>query len=152
MSQTETSAYMSTGGAQTEHRVPSRLRHSRNLTWLSYAALLLLLAYINGRGGRNTILLGLLYCLPLLLLLPALLRRSYRGYSVLALVSIVYFIVAVPGTMSATSNWLDYLILVLSIALFFSSVFTSRWLQRWRAHDFHGQINSHDQINNEESS
>lgn len=111
---------------------PLSLRVSLVLTWLGVVGLIVVFAVENLTEDRGAWLRWFIQCLPLLIFLPALLMQSHRGLSGLCFVVLMYFIAGVTGTMGPSASWSDWLLLVLSIILFFTATFSSRWLQRWR--------------------
>lgn len=73
----------------------------------------------------------ILQVLPLLLLLPGMLRLYYRSYSWLCFLSLAYFTSYVIQVYSPTKLWHDWLGLIATIVIFISAMFASRWLQRY---------------------
>lgn len=74
--------------------------------------------------------LWLVQMLPLLIFLPGLLRDNPRVYIGLCFVLLLYFIKAVEGLFSPNRDWLDYVLLALTVTLFIVSMMASRHLQR----------------------
>ena len=104
---------------------------ARGLTLATYALLLLsfcLWQLIRPEGPRYFFWVA--QTVPLLIFLPGLLRNNPRAYIGLCFVLLLYFIKAVEGLFSPVRAWIDYWSLVLIVALFILSMFTSRWLQR----------------------
>jgi len=85
-------------------------------------------------SDANTIAIKLLLLLPLVTVAPGLILGWYRSYSWLALLILVYFIVAVTEVMAPTGNWVDGAHVGLTVIIFFTATFSSRWLQQLTAH------------------
>ena len=101
------------------------------VVFTSYFSLLALLAAWNlTRPQYPTWKLLLLQALPLLLLLPGLMRKHYRTYIWLCFILLFYFIKGVEGVLISTAGASDYLFLCLVIILFISSMLCSRWIQQ----------------------
>jgi len=109
---------------------PRPLRIALALTWLSLLGLVMLFSIVNIVRADGALWRWLIQCLPLLIFVPALLARAHRAYSGLCFVILLYFIVAVVGVMGPRANWADGVLLVLSVVLFTTATFASRWLQR----------------------
>ena len=117
-------------------KMQSKLRIALTLCLLSYAALLLLFVVYNITTDDGSVQLWLVQSLPLMIFIPGILRttepQSWRTYSWLCFVILIYFTHAVTNCMSPLVNWKDIAQLGLSISLFISAMMTSRWLQRSR--------------------
>lgn len=74
--------------------------------------------------------LWIVQMVPLLIFLPGLLRDNPRVYIGLCFVLLLYFIKAVEGVFSPARDWLDYVLLVVTVTLFIVSMMASRHLQR----------------------
>lgn len=119
---------------------PARLVWSRRLTWLALGGLVLLFTWLNLSGAEGSVMRWLVQCIPLLMFVPALRRQSYRGYSWLCFVVLLYMIPAITQVVMSlgfrnaeqpTTHWGDSAMLALSIVLFFAATMSSRWLQHW---------------------
>ena len=98
-----------------------------------YTALCGLLSYWNlSRPSGINWAIWLLQSAPLLLLLPGLLKRYYRSFSWLCFLMLFYFVRAVEGSAMSTADITDHIFLTLTVGLFISSMFASRWLQRYQ--------------------
>jgi len=95
--------------------------YSFKLTLGLYSALLLLFAFwnLNRSEGLNWAV-WLFQSLPLLALLPGLLRKYYRSFSWLCFLLLFYFIKAIEGVFMSTATGLDYVFLTLTVLLFVS--------------------------------
>lgn len=120
---------------------PARLQWSIRLSWLSLAGLLLLFTWRSLMADDGSWLRWLVQCLPLAIFIPGLLHNSYRTYSWLCFVVLLYLIPAITQVVMSLgfrnaeqppSHWSDWLLLILVVILFFSAVLNSRWLQRWQ--------------------
>ena len=69
--------------------------------------------------------------IPLLLLIPGLIKPYYRSYSWLCFLSLLYFTSYVIQVYSSHRQVHDWLGLLAAIVLFVSGMFASRWLQRY---------------------
>ncbi|MBX2858133.1 MAG: DUF2069 domain-containing protein [Cellvibrionaceae bacterium] len=110
--------------------------YSFRLTLGLLAAQFALLAYwnLNRASGINWPIWAA-QSAPLLLLLPGLLKQHYRSFSWLCFVLLFYFLRAVEGSAMSNARPSDHVFLVLTVCLFTSSMFASRWLQRSRLLD-----------------
>lgn len=108
-----------------------RFTYASALTFTLYAAMLALFCYWNlsRDSGINWTIFSL-QTLPLLALLPGLYTRYYRAFSWLCFVDLLYFVMASLGAFKSTADYLDYLFFSLTILLFCTSMFASRWAQR----------------------
>lgn len=68
-------------------------------------------------------------CLPLLILVPGFVLKLPRTYIWLCFIMLVYFTKGVMGVFSPLREWIDLLVLSISVLLFITSMFTSRWMQ-----------------------
>lgn len=90
---------------------------------------LLTLGHIVHPQGPSVVI-WFLQCLPLLILIPGILRKNPRSYIWLCFVILVYFIALVERVMSPSRDWLNILQLFFVCSIFTASMFTSRWLQQ----------------------
>ena len=99
----------------------------------SYLSLILVMVEWNlTRANGPTWQILLLQILPLLLLLPGLIKKHYRTYIWLCFILLFYFIKGVEGVLVSTAVYSDYLFLSLVIFLFINSMLCSRWLQQFQ--------------------
>lgn len=77
-----------------------------------------------------SIIIWCLQCVPLLILIPSMLRKNPRSYIWLCFIILVYFIALVERVMSPSRNWLNMFQLFLVSSIFITAMFTSRWLQQ----------------------
>lgn len=119
---------------------PKRLIWSRRVTLLSLGGLVLLFTWLNLTRPDGSIMRWLVQCIPLLMFVPGLLQQSYRSYSWLCFVVILYLIPAITQVVMAlgfrnaeqpAAHWSDGVILLLAVVLFFAATMSSRWLQYW---------------------
>ncbi len=114
-----------------EH-LPTKLRIAHLSANLSYATLILVLTLWAWSKGGLFPLLWVIACVPLLILWPGMRKKRHRPYSWLCFVILFYFIKGVEGSLSSVASWMDFTILALSVIIFISAMFTSRWLQYTR--------------------
>ena len=113
---------------------PPRLRLSRKLTLFGVLAVALLLL-----AGNNTLIITLFLIAPLLIVSPGLVKGWYRSYSWLSLMILLYFIVAVTQLMGPNGSWLDGVYVAITVSVFFTATFSSRWLQQLQVQLLDGQ-------------
>jgi uncharacterized membrane protein len=107
-----------------------RLDWGRPLAILSYLSLIAILIYTEWKTPVNWPVVSL-KLIPLLVFIPGLIKQTFRTYSWICFVCLIYFVAIFP--VAYTRNlWSDWLITALVITLFISSMMTSRWLQYWR--------------------
>ncbi|MFT5083157.1 MAG: putative membrane protein [Lentisphaeria bacterium] len=102
-------------------------------TWASYfflGALISLFCYWGLARPHFSPVVFSLQSVPLLALLPGMLSKSYRSFSWLCFVLLIYFIFAVERALTSVATLTDIIFLALVITLFITSMMTSRWLQR----------------------
>ncbi|WP_193161138.1 DUF2069 domain-containing protein [Microbulbifer hainanensis] len=107
--------------------VESKLRIARPLNWICYLGLLLLFVVWNLFLPNGSIKLWIVQTLPLLLVLPGLLKSHYRSYLWLCFILLIYITASIVDVMMPSRGWQHGVLLVLSLTLFFSSMMTSRW-------------------------
>ncbi|WP_250461885.1 DUF2069 domain-containing protein [Microbulbifer litoralis] len=108
-----------------------KLRIAQRLNWTCYLGLLLLFVVWNLWLPGGSIKLWILQTVPLLLVLPGLLKRHYRSYLWLCFIPLLYITASIVDVTMPGRGWQDGILLVLSLTLFFSAMMTSRW-QRMR--------------------
>lgn len=107
-----------------------RLRYGEPISMSLYIALLFLFLYWNITREEGFLVgIWLVQSLPLLALLPGMLKKYYRTYSWLCFGLLFYFIFAVERVFSSVHQLSDYIFLGLVVLLFISSMMTSRWMQ-----------------------
>jgi uncharacterized membrane protein len=110
--------------------VKKRLDWGRPLAILSYLSLIAILIYTEWKTPVDWPVVSL-KLIPLLVFIPGLIKQTFRTYSWICFVCLIYFVAIFP--VAYTRNlWSDWLITALVITLFISSMMTSRWLQYWR--------------------
>jgi len=110
---------------------PTKAQAAVTVNYALYSSLITLFLYWNlTRETGVTFFILLLQTLPLLALLPGMIKKAYRAYSWLCFVLLFYFIFAVQRVFLSTSQVSDYIFLTLIVFLFVSSMMSSRWLQR----------------------
>lgn len=107
-----------------------KLSWSRPLAIISYLMLVAMMAYTEWKTPVDWAVVGL-KLIPLLIFIPGLIKQTFRTYSWICFVCLVYFVAIFPVAYTR-SLWSDWLITALVTILFISSMMTSRWLQYWR--------------------
>ena len=106
--------------------VARKLELARKLNWACYAALLLLFAVWNLFLG-GSLKWWLLQTIPLLLVLPGLLKRQHRSYLWLCFILLLYITAGIVDVMMPTRGWQHGALTALSLTLFVSAMMASRW-------------------------
>ena len=107
-----------------------RLTWSRPAALLSYLMLIAMMLYTEWKLPIDWAVVSL-KLIPLLIFIPGLIKQTFRTYSWICFVCLIYFVVIFPVAYTR-SLWSDWLITLLVTILFISSMMTSRWLQYWR--------------------
>lgn len=107
--------------------IARKLAIARRLNWVCYAGLLLLFAIWNLFLEGGSLVLWLLQTVPLLLVLPGMLKQRYRSYLWLCFILLIYICASIVDVMMPARGWQDGVLLVLSLTLFFSAMMASRW-------------------------
>lgn len=107
--------------------IKRKLHIARRLNWICYLGLMLLFAAWNLFLPGGSIKLWILQSLPLLLVLPGMLKRNYRSYLWLCFILLIYITASIVDVMLPTRGWQHGVLLLLSLTLFFSAMMTSRW-------------------------
>lgn len=115
-------------------RLAALARGARHLALASYAALLVALTLevfgIAALEPQSRAFLWAIFCLPLLVFLPGMLRGSWKTYLWLCFVLLVYFTVVVTNLFFPDADAFDWTELVLVCVLFVASMLFGRWRQR----------------------
>lgn len=110
-------------------RANKKLVIGRAITWLLYGGLILAYSIWQlTRAGGPIYFFWAVQLLPLLLVLPGIKANNPRSYIWLCFLLLLYFIKGFDGVISPSREWIDYLVLSVSVLLFLSAMFTSRWL------------------------
>jgi uncharacterized membrane protein len=107
-----------------------KLSWSRPLAIISYLMLVAMIVYTEWKTPVDWAVVSL-KLIPLLIFVPGLIKQTFRTYSWICFVCLVYFVAIFPVAYTR-SLWSDWLITALVTILFISSMMTSRWLQYWR--------------------
>jgi uncharacterized membrane protein len=110
-------------------RVEQKLAMGRLVTYGSYILFLLSISFLNFFPENGGFKLWLVKVLPLLIFIPGFIKKKYRTYSWLCFAILPYFIWIIPLVMGRGS-WGDWLLTILIVILFISSMMTSRWMQQ----------------------
>ena len=103
-----------------------KLAVARKLNWVCYGGLLLLFAVWN-LFLDGSIKWWLLQTIPLLLVLPGLLKQQQRSYLWLCFILLLYITAGIVDVMMPTRGWQHGALTALSLILFVSAMMTSRW-------------------------
>lgn len=117
-------------------QLPPAILYSCVITWIAFVILLSVFLLFNLFYDQGSWGLWALQSIPLLLFVPGLIKHSYRAYSGLSMLILVYFVVVIPEIMvpeadNERARWYEQAVLALSLLIFLSSMYSSRWLQRW---------------------
>ncbi|WGL17821.1 DUF2069 domain-containing protein [Microbulbifer bruguierae] len=107
-------------------QVARKLEAARKLNWVCYGGLLLLFAVWN-LFLDGSVKWWLLQTIPLLLVLPGLLKQNQRSYLWLCFILLLYITAGIVDVMMPTRGWQHGVLAVLSLILFVSSMMSSRW-------------------------
>lgn len=101
-----------------------------SLTYILLALIIGVISFWNlTRSSGVSPVIWLIQALPLLLLVPGMLKGWYRSYSWLCFTLLFYFIFATMRVFSSAVQPSDYIFVCLISALFVSSMMAGRWLQ-----------------------
>ncbi|MBB5209862.1 DUF2069 domain-containing protein [Microbulbifer hydrolyticus] len=107
--------------------VSRKLEIAHKLNWVCYGGLLLLFAVWNLLLG-GSVKWWLLQTVPLLLVLPGMLKQHQRSYLWLCFILLLYITAGIVDVMMPTRGWQHGALTALSLILFISAMMTSRWL------------------------
>ncbi|WP_226702478.1 DUF2069 domain-containing protein [Microbulbifer elongatus] len=103
-----------------------KLEIARKLNWVCYGGLLLLFAVWN-LFLDGSLKWWLLQTIPLLLVLPGMLKQRQRSYLWLCFILLLYITAGIVDVMMPTRGWQHGVLTALSLILFASAMMTSRW-------------------------
>lgn len=103
-----------------------KLEIARKLNWVCYGGLLLLFAVWN-LFLDGSLKWWLLQTIPLLLVLPGMLKQHQRSYLWLCFILLLYITAGIVDVMMPTRGWQHGALTALSLILFVSAMMTSRW-------------------------
>ncbi|MFC6632304.1 DUF2069 domain-containing protein [Microbulbifer taiwanensis] len=115
------------GNSIDKSSVAGKLRFARRLNWFCYGGLMLLFAVQNLFLPGGSIKWWILQSIPLLLVLPGMLKDHYRSYLWLCFILLLYITASIVDVMMPGRGWQHGVLLLLSLTLFFSAMMTSRW-------------------------
>ncbi|WNZ57736.1 DUF2069 domain-containing protein [Microbulbifer sp. JMSA004] len=107
--------------------VQRKLKIALRINWICYIGMLVLFVVWNLFLEGGSLFLWCLQTIPLLLVLPGLLKQHYRSYLWLCFILLLYITASIVDVMMPTRGWQDGVLVVLSLILFFSSMMSSRW-------------------------
>jgi uncharacterized membrane protein len=111
--------------ANTSNKSTARKLHiAQRLNWTCYISIILLCAAWNLIGGSFP---WWILPLPLLPVLPGLLKSHSRSYLWLCFILLLYITASTVDVMMPGRGWRHGALLALSLTLFFSAMMTSRW-------------------------
>ncbi|GGY65745.1 hypothetical protein GCM10011613_07030 [Cellvibrio zantedeschiae] len=110
-------------------QVNKKLRLGLWFTHISFGVFLLLMSWLNFQPADSSVKLWLVKIFPLLIFVPGFVKRKYRTYSWLCFGILPYFIWMTPLVMGRGA-WSDWVMVILIVVLFISSMMTSRWMQQ----------------------
>lgn len=117
--------------AHTAHPAVAKSLYARRATWLSYLALLLLMVVSSLPGflpeNSAFLLVISIKLVPLLIVLPGLLKDVMRSYAWLCFVVLLYFTQGVVELFLSQGAWMDIAITFFSVSLFLSAMFYIKW-------------------------
>jgi uncharacterized membrane protein len=99
------------------------------VTHSSYGLFLVLLCWLNFQNDNSNVKILLVKLMPLLIIIPGILKKYYRTYSWLCFVILPYFVFITPTLFEAFA-WGNWLKITLTVVIFIASMMTSRWLQQ----------------------
>ena len=108
--------------------LPTKLKWARRATWCSFVLFLVSLLASGYRSGTPVSLLAII-SVPLLLLLPGMIKENYKSLAMLSFVTLLYFIPLVVEVMAPQANPASGVSLALVCVLFVASMLFSRWKQ-----------------------
>lgn len=120
---------MNKDSSQRQPPSPTLLWLGLALVGIAYATIIAILTAVNLTEDTGSLIRWVVQCTPLLVVLPGLLMRRYRAYSWLCFITILYFVPSVVKTMSPQGDWMDPVMLVCTLIIFFGSAMCSRWIQ-----------------------
>ncbi|WP_444904285.1 DUF2069 domain-containing protein [Microbulbifer sp. CnH-101-E] len=107
--------------------IQRKLHIALRINWFCYIGLLVLFAVRNLFIEGGSLSLWLIQTVPLLLVLPGLIKQRYRSYLWLCFILLLYITTSIVDVMMPTRGWEDGVMMVLSLILFFSAMMSSRW-------------------------
>jgi len=114
--------------------MPAKLASFKYITLISVLLLVLQLSY-------NTLLvppinklpdakIWLIQILPLLLMVPGLVRGGHRSFALLCFLCMMYFMAAVINAFTPGYTWPPYVEIALIVIMFVSAMFYARYVRR----------------------
>ena len=110
---------------------PSKNRVAYLITWTSYLLLILMMIITSLPSylpdGSSSWVIASVKLVPLLIVLPGLLKDSLRAYTWLCFIVLFYFTQAVVEAFLSQGASLDLLITLLTVSIFLSAMFYIKW-------------------------
>ncbi len=110
---------------------PSKNRVAYLITWTSYLLLILMMIITSLPSylpdGSSPWVIASVKLVPLLIVLPGLLKDSLRAYTWLCFIVLFYFTQAVVEAFLSQGASLDLLITLLTVSIFLSAMFYIKW-------------------------
>ena len=110
-------------------KVNAKLTFGLTTLCASYVIFILLISWLNFQSANSNFKIWLIKIIPLLILIPGLIKKHHRTYSWLCFVILPYFIFITPALFEAFA-WKNWVYLALTVIIFITAMMTSRWLQQ----------------------
>ena len=110
-------------------KVNTRLAVGLAALGASYVIFILLISWLNFQGANSNFKIWLVKVIPLLILVPGLIKKNHRAYSWLCFVILPYFIFITPALFEIFA-WKNWVYLSLTVVIFIAAMMVSRWLQQ----------------------
>ena len=112
-------------------RKPKKNRLAQQLTWATYILMLLMMIVTSLPGqipqGSSVILILAVKLVPLLIVLPGLVRDQLRAYTWLCFIILFYFTQSVVESFLSLAASTDLFITALTVIMFLSAMFYIKW-------------------------
>ncbi|MCH9690637.1 MAG: DUF2069 domain-containing protein [Gammaproteobacteria bacterium] len=108
-------------------RLAVKLRWARRCNYCCYIGLLVLFVIWNLFLPGGSIKWWTLQTVPLLLVLPGLIKQTHRSYLWLCFILLLYLVAGTVEVMMPSRGWQHGALTLLSFILFISAMMTSRW-------------------------
>ncbi|GMG88549.1 DUF2069 domain-containing protein [Biformimicrobium ophioploci] len=100
---------------------------AKKINWACYIGLFVLFAIWSFFVDGGSVRLLVIQAVPLLLVLPGLLKESNRSYLWLCFILLIYVTAGIVDFAMPTRQWQHGVLLLLSGVLFVSSMMSARW-------------------------
>ncbi len=110
---------------------PTKNKYAFYLTWLSYAGLILMMILTSLPSylpeGSSPWVIASVKLIPLLIVLPGLIKDNLRAYTWLCFIVLFYFTQSVVEAFLSLAANVDLVITLLTISIFLSAMFYIKW-------------------------